>query len=253
MKNRRPWLIFLLLVLAWSVVEIYPPTSRDLIQEFSRRAENQDAAFTNILRRAESLQQAKTNSSEFADLLDAIGTNDVQPYFQFVSATNELHPTEFILNRLQRDAAGRIKLGLDLQGGTSFLVEMDTNYLANAEDENDTNRVARAPDTSGALSQAIEVLRKRVDAFGVAEPVIQPAGANRILIQLPGLSEADKASARSQITKAAYLEFRMVKDDSDKIVDAIQHGEPVAIPPGYELLKHVQQMQSDRRSLKNLS
>jgi SecD/SecF fusion protein len=87
--------------------------------------------------------------------------------------------------------------------------------------------------TSAALSQAVEVLRKRVDRFGVAEPVIQPAGGNRILIQLPGLSEADKESAE-QHPKAAYLEFRMVKDDSD---DIIKNGEP--IPPGYELLKHI--------------
>jgi preprotein translocase subunit SecD len=52
----------------------------------------------------------------------------------------------------------------------------------------------------------------------VAEPVIQPAGGNRILIQLPGLSPSDKASAKEQIQKAAYLEFRMVKDDSDEII-----------------------------------
>ena len=71
----------------------------------------------------------------------------------------------------------------------------------------------------GALSQAVEVLRKRVDAFGVAEPIIQPAGGNRILIQLPGLSEADKESAKTNIQKAAYLEFRMVKEDSDEIVN----------------------------------
>jgi SecD/SecF fusion protein len=49
----------------------------------------------------------------------------------------------------------------------------------------------------GALSQAVEVLRKRVDRFGVAEPVIQSAGGNRILIQLPGLSPSDKESAQS--------------------------------------------------------
>ncbi len=78
-----------------------------------------------------------------------------------------------------------------------------------------TNGVPRAPDISGALSQAVEVLRKRVDQFGVAEPVIQPAGGNRILIQLPGLSQSAKESAKTQIQKAAYLEFRMVKDDSD--------------------------------------
>ncbi len=67
--------------------------------------------------------------------------------------------------------------------------------------------------TSAALSQAIEVLRKRIDRFGVAEPVIQSAGGNRILIQLPGLSQSDKESASETNHKTAYLEFRMVNDE----------------------------------------
>ncbi len=229
-KNNFGWFIFVVCVVLWSLFEIYPPTSRDLVQQFTTRAENKDAAFTNILQQLQPLQLANTNR-EFANLQEAIGTNDIQKYFPMFAAKSELRPTTFILNWLQRDASGRIKLGLDLQGGTSFLVEMDTNALAAAS--GDTNHVASATDTSGALSQAVEVLRKRVDAFGVAEPVIQPAGGNRILIQLPGLSEADKESAKQQIQKAAYLEFRMVKDDSDEI---IANHEP--IPPGYELLKH---------------
>ena len=70
----------------------------------------------------------------------------------------------------------------------------------------------------------------------MAEPVIQPAGGNRILIQLPGLSEAVKESAKAQIQKAAYLEFRMVKEDSDEIIKK----QLKPIPPGYELLKQVE-------------
>ena len=232
-KNNFGWFIFVVLLVCWSLYQTYPPTSRDLVQQFSSRAENQDTNFAAILKQVEVLQQASTNR-EFANLKEAVGTNDIARYFPFLDAKSELHPTTYILNQLQRDAAGKIKLGLDLQGGTSFLVEMDTNYLANAQDASDTNHAARTVDTSGALSQAVEVLRKRVDAFGVAEPVIQPAGGNRILIQLPGLSEADKESAKEQIQKAAYLEFRMVKDDSDEIV---HDNEP--IPPGYELLEHI--------------
>jgi SecD/SecF fusion protein len=97
---------------------------------------------------------------------------------------------------------------------------------------------------SAALSQAIEVLRKRIDRFGVAEPIIQSAGGNRILIQLPGLSESDKQSAEEQIKKKAYLEFRMVADNSD---DIIKNGDP--IPPGYELLKHVDQKPNNQSQL----
>ncbi len=206
-------------IIVWSLFEVYPPTSRDLVKEFSSRAQHQDAAFTNIITQAVAYQKAGTN--EFAALQLATGTNELQNYFPFIGAQNQVHPNLFILNRLQRDAAGKIKLGLDLQGGTSFLVEMDTTKLANTNE------------TSSALSQAIEVLRKRIDRFGVAEPVIQSAGGNRILIQLPGLSQSDKDSAKTQIQKTAFLEFRMVKDDSD---DIIKNGEPV--PYGYVLLKH---------------
>jgi len=233
MKNRSFWFTALLIILAWSLYEIYPPTSADLLQVFADRAENQDATFTNILQRAEALQKTGTNS-EFADLLMAIGTNNIQPYFPFINASNELAPATYILNRLQRDASGKIKLGLDLQGGTAFLVEMDTNALAAGTGTGDTNRTVNAADISGALSQAVEVLRKRVDQFGVAEPVIQPVGGNQILIQLPGLSEHDKALAETNISRAAYLEFRLVKEDSDQI---LENHEP--IPPGYEVLKHV--------------
>jgi len=184
------------------------------------------------------LQQARPER-EFANLQEAIGTNTIKPYFPFFDAKNQVYPNTFILNQLQRDASGKIKLGLDLQGGTSFLVEMDTNKLVYVQSVTNSAGVAETTtnmaQTEGALSQAVEVLRKRVDAFGVAEPIIQPAGGNRILIQLPGLSEQDKESAKAQIQKAAYLEFRMVKEDSQEIID---NHEP--IPPGYVLLKRVE-------------
>jgi SecD/SecF fusion protein len=232
MKRNNLWkFLFVVLILCWSVAQILPPTSRDLVQEFANHAEHQDAAFSNILAQANLLQKAGTNS-EFANLQAAIGTNNIQPYFPTIDATNELNPTTFILNSLQRDASGKIKLGLDLQGGTSFLVEMDTN--ATPAELADTNNVTRSSDLQSALSQAVEVLRKRVDQFGVAEPVIQPVGANQILIQLPGLSESDKNSAATNIQKAAFLEFRLVKEDSSEI---IANNQP--IPPGYEKLTHV--------------
>ena len=58
-----------------------------------------------------------------SNLRAAIGTNDfAEQYFPFINAKDQVDPNTYILNRLQRDAAGKIKLGLDLQGGTSFLV-----------------------------------------------------------------------------------------------------------------------------------
>ncbi|MGA2178406.1 MAG: protein translocase subunit SecD [Verrucomicrobiota bacterium] len=239
MSRNNPWIfLFVVLIVCWSFYEMYPPTSRSLVQEFETRAVNRDTNFTGIVQRLQPLQQAGTNS-EFGNLQEAIGTNNISPYFPFFNAKNELNPNTFILNQLQRDALGKIKLGLDLQGGTSFLVRMDTNRLVYVETVTNGSGaievITNVARTEGALSQAVEVLRKRVDAFGVAEPIIQPAGGNCILIQLPGLSHEAKVSAEKQIQKAAYLEFRMVKDDSDEI---IKNNEP--IPPGYVLLKRVE-------------
>ncbi|MGA2245720.1 MAG: protein translocase subunit SecD [Verrucomicrobiota bacterium] len=236
-NNNLGRFILVLIIIAWALMEIYPPTSRDLVKQFAGRAQKQDAAFSNILATAISLQKAGTNN-EFTALQLATGTNDLQKYFPFYpNAANQLLPNTYILNRLQRDASGKIKLGIDLQGGTSFLVEMNTNALSATNNAGQ----ARSDVVSAALSQAIEVLRKRIDRFGVAEPIIQSAGGNRILIQLPGLSESDKQSAEEQIKKKAYLEFRMVADNSD---DILKSGDP--IPPGYELLKHVEQQPNNQ-------
>ena len=240
MSRNNPWIFFfVVLIICWSFYEMYPPTSRSLVQEFETRAVNRDTNFTGIVQRVQPLQSARPER-EFANLQEAIGTNSITPYFPFFNVTNKLHPNVFILNQLQRDASGKIKLGLDLRGGTSFLVEMDTNRLVYVEtvtnSEGTVETTTNLARVEGALSQAVEVLRKRVDAFGVAEPVIQAAGGNRILIQLPGLSEADKAEAQTNIQKSAYLEFRMVKEDSDEI---IRNNEP--IPPGYEKLRRIEQ------------
>ncbi len=242
--NNFGWFIFVICLVLWSFYEVYPPSSRDLLQEFTSRAQNQDATFTNIVNQARDLEKAGTNSA-FGALQEAIGENDIQKYFPKISATNEVRPNLFILNRLQRSAAGKIKLGLDLQGGTSYLVEMNTSVLTNAAGTN----VVSQTDISGALSQAVDVLRKRIDKFGVAEPVIQVAGANQILIQMPGLSPADKALAETNITKSAYLEFRMVNDRSSEMVEENTGRKLAPIPPGYVILKHVEQLPDGKSTM----
>src|ERR1035437_8864185 len=239
-SNRWKFLL-VVLVVAWSFYEMYPPAVRNLVKEFQAKAARKDKTFSEILERARNLQQERPERA-FANLLEAVGTNDITRYFPSFQVKDERDPSRAVLNRLQKDAAGKIKLGLDLQGGTSFLVGIDTNYLAG-----DTNSIVpRETRQPQALMQAAEVLRNRVDQFGVAEPVIQPAGSDRLLIQLPGLSDADKDNARAQIQKAAYLEFRMVHEDSDQLV---KNGE---VPPGCELLKHKERLRNGAEQIEQV-
>ncbi len=248
--------IFVVLLVAWSLYELYPPQGRDLAQVFRERAQIPpgDTTFSNIVVQLQALQKDRPGQT-YSNILDAIGTNDITRYFPFTDAKDQLHPTIYVLNRLQREAAGRIKLGLDLQGGTAVLVEMDTNYLVNVETQTQTNAQGqvvqvevtnRVEETQEALSQAVEVLRKRVDVLGVAEPVLQPVGSDRILVQLPGLSEASRETAVATIKRAAFLEFRLVHPDSDNLIK--EH----LIPPGYELLRRKEKLRSGTERLEEV-
>src|SRR6185295_3678627 len=133
-RNNRWRLILVVVVVLWSLYEMYPPTGQDLVQKFQERARANpsDTTFSNILFQARELQKTRPDRA-YANLQTAIGTNDITKYFGYLDAKNEINPTTYILNRLQREAAGKIKLGIDLQGGTSFTVEMDTNRLATVE------------------------------------------------------------------------------------------------------------------------
>lgn len=113
---------------------------------------------------------------------------------------------------------GKIKLGLDLQGGMDLVLRVDTRDLA-------------PKDREDATARAIEIVRNRIDQFGVAEPSIQRQGADRIAIQLPGIT--DRKRALELIGKTALLEFRLVSNEPALLSKAIG-GE---VPADYELSK----------------
>ncbi len=89
-----------------------------------------------------------------------------------------------------------LKLGLDLQGGMRVALEVDKSQL-------DDNAASDARD------RALEIIRNRVDQFGVAEPVIQTQGQDRIVVELPALQDPERA--RNLIGKTALLEFKLVE------------------------------------------
>lgn len=110
----------------------------------------------------------------------------------------------------------RINLGLDLKGGMHLLLKVDTTHLSGAAKEEATDR-------------ALEVIRNRIDEFGVREPSIQRQGEDEIVVQLPGVTDRERAI--DIIGKTALLEFKLVSADTDKIKEALAGN----IAEGYEL------------------
>lgn len=89
-----------------------------------------------------------------------------------------------------------MKLGLDLRGGMRLVLQVDKTNL-------------NPDEASDAVDRAKEILRNRVDQFGVAEPLIAVQGGDRIVVELPGISDPDRA--RELIGQTALLEFKLVE------------------------------------------
>ena len=94
-----------------------------------------------------------------------------------------------------------INLGLDLQGGIHLVMEVETEGLEPEE-------------ARDAVDRAQEVIRNRVDQFGVAEPTIQRQGENRIIVELPGLQDVERA--KNLIGQTALLKFQLLEPDEDR-------------------------------------
>lgn len=123
----------------------------------------------------------------------------------------------------------RIRLGLDLQGGTSFLLRV---VRENPEDVI----------TRDLVDRAVEVIRKRVDQFGVSEPDIAPQGEDRILVQIPGLDAEGMKATKEQLQRVAKLEFSIVLPNSEALLEEITAGRAI-MPPGYVIKNMTDQIE----------
>jgi SecD/SecF fusion protein len=118
-----------------------------------------------------------------------------------------------------------IRLGLDLQGGTEFLLEV----------QGDPN--------ASALDQAISVLRKRLDTLGTREISILPEGKDRLKIQIPGLQGAEVGQTEKILSQVAKLEFNLVPQNADQILTAAKANGgklPYEYALDYEILPELQ-------------
>ncbi len=126
-----------------------------------------------------------------------------------------------------------INLGIDLKGGTSFLIRVD---LAGIDKEGHAQ----------AIGQTMEIMRKRVDPNGVFEPIIQRVGEDRILVQIPGLEQKDLGRMRGTIERVAFLEFRLVHPRSEELLQEAD-SDPGFVPPvGYERMGYEDKLPDGR-------
>ncbi|MFC1566953.1 protein translocase subunit SecD, partial [bacterium] len=121
-----------------------------------------------------------------------------------------------------------VNLGLDLKGGMHLILELDID------------KIRKDVKLQDALTQAIEIMRNRIDQFGVSEPHIARQGDRWITVQLPGIKDPDRAI--ELIGKTALLEFKLVDEensprdflDEDEKLDTTKVPEGLQVLPGKE-------------------
>jgi preprotein translocase subunit SecD len=109
---------------------------------------------------------------------------------------------EFVYDTVRRVP---LKRGLDLQGGMHLALDVDESKGA-------------VPDKSKAIDNALKVVRNRIDEFGVSEPVVQKAGNDRIIVELPGIDDPQRA--QDVVQKSAFLEFQ-ITDETQALEKAL--------------------------------
>ena len=169
----------------------------------------------------------------FTALVLGLSVYFLYPTWEWYRSTPDERAT---YEKLKDKIVGKVlNLGLDLRGGSHLLMELDVSKLDPKLDVKD------------AVDRAIEIIRNRVDQFGVSEPLIARQGEQWIVVQLPGIKDPQRA--KDLIGKTALLEFRIVdnssainaitekmRDKGARIEELSKYPEIVKlIPPGMEL------------------
>lgn len=115
-----------------------------------------------------------------------------------------------------------MRLGLDLSGGTRLVYQADLSQIGNES-------------VSEAMKGAMDIITRRVDAYGVSEATIQKLGSNEIVVQLPGIRDVN--AAIKLIGTTAQLEFKEQKDENGNLTwipaTGILNGQQVALTGQY--------------------
>lgn len=226
MLKRNLWkLILSFAIVIWAGSNMVPVQDVPFVEYLKTHVGAKQAEFNKLLDEASARKKAGTAQSEYI-ALKQIGKErriDLSAYFPAVNLESSLKNVEkrndILLNELLKRSHGRMQLGLDLKGGVAFTLEVDEQA---AKSESQFERAEK-------LTKAIDIIGSRINAFGVAEPVIRPIGLNRIEVQLPGVSTKDNPEVVDAVKKPARLDFRVVHP-------TMTPGPGVETPPGYEIL-----------------
>ncbi len=188
-------------VVGWAILNIVPPKDTPFEDYIDAQITAEIEDFNELKGRASDRVETQEEPSLFVALKNLVESENIDfqkfvPQIDGSDIRNRNKRNDILLGELLKNSQGKVKLGLDLKGGIAITFKVNETDL-------DPNQVVR----DDQLSKAVEILRKRVDGLGVAEPIIRLKGDNRIEVQMPGISTKDNPNIINVIGKPAKLEF----------------------------------------------
>ncbi len=191
-------------VLAWSVLNLIPVKDTLFGDYIQAQATAKDVEFAALLARVGEHVKTGDYPTEYVALSKIIEAEkiDLVQFFPDINVhdiKNLGKRNSTLLQHLLQKSQGKVRLGLDLQGGVAFTFKVNENDLAGDVYERQEQ-----------LAQAVNIMLDRVDAFGVAEPIVRLKGENGIEVQMPGISTRNNPDVVDTLKAPAKLEFSTV-------------------------------------------
>ena len=120
--------------------------------------------------------------------------------------------------------SSKLKKGLDIAGGSAFTLRIQPNI--------DTETGQIIPITPVAVDYTIKTIQQRLNALGTANLLIQQQGIDRILVQMPGISEEESRRIRTILEKTAKISLHLVHAQSNSLASDVKDGKQII--PGYK-------------------
>ncbi|MDQ8203062.1 protein translocase subunit SecD [Pelagicoccus sp. SDUM812003] len=229
MSGKHIWKLAITgILVAFCLSYLIPLEDTDFAEAMRERTESSE--FHALLDRAvEASETSETPLSVYMALKRIANEEriDLSQYFPDMrleaNLTNVQKRNNILLPVLLEESKSNLKRGLDIQGGISVTFEVDPAALA---------EVPQA-ERNEKLADAINIIERRVNSYGVTEPIVRPIGENRIELQLAGVNTKDNPDLLDTVKKPARLDFREVHPTARPGVDPR--------PVGYEAMTMIQE------------
>ncbi|MCP3967776.1 MAG: protein translocase subunit SecD [Lentisphaerae bacterium] len=258
--NKRPVILrslIALVVIAVFFISIHPLTQRDFYETFkSLLKDSKSPVAAKLVREAKEAQAKDSSMYATTALLNAANKNGVE--LKTMVNGKDLQVNSDVISLVRKKASSSIRLGLDLNGGVEFMLELvpDQDFLNSIKKESKGGKDAQAEYKKRMDNEfnryrdiAIETLRSRMEAQKIYEAEITPAGGRYISLKVPVVSKEEKLKLLKLIKMSAKLRFRFVNTNNDKLVQQyLANPKTFKAPMGYDLMK-VKEFRTGKKEL----